>query len=77
MSTPTEIEAAIAQLPPAQWVEVRRWMDAHAPRAATTVSVPPSAQKTPDFLARQKALFGERVLPDSQAVLDELRAERV
>ena len=66
MSTLTEIEAAIAQLPPAQWMEVRRWMDAHAPRAATTVSVPPSAHKTPDFLARQKALFGERVLPDSR-----------
>ena len=77
MSTPTEIEAAIAQLPPAQWMEVRRWMDAHAPRETTTGSAPPSARKMPDFLARQKALFGERVLPDSQAVLDELRAERV
>ena len=77
MSTLAEIEAAIAQLPPAQWMEIRRWMDAHAPRAATTGSVASSPAKTPDFLARQKALFGERVLPDSQAVLDELRAERV
>lgn len=77
MSTLAEIEAAIAQLPPAQWLEVRRWMDAHAPRAAMTGSVPPPAQQMPDFLARQKALFGERVLPNSQAVLDELRAERL
>ena len=30
----------------------------------------------PDFLARQKALFGSRVLPDSQAILEELRADR-
>lgn len=30
----------------------------------------------PDFLARQQALFGSRVLPDSQAILDELRADR-
>lgn len=30
----------------------------------------------PDFLARQHALFGSRLLPDSQAILDELRAER-
>jgi len=30
----------------------------------------------PDFLARQQALFGSRVLPDSQEVLDELRADR-
>lgn len=29
-----------------------------------------------DFLARQRALFGTRVLPDSQEILDELRAER-
>lgn len=30
----------------------------------------------PDFLARQKTLFGSRVLPESQAILDELRADR-
>lgn len=30
----------------------------------------------PDFLARQQALFGNRVLPDSQVIMDELRAER-
>ncbi len=30
----------------------------------------------PDFLARQQSLFGSRVLPDSQAILDELRADR-
>ena len=30
----------------------------------------------PDFLARQKALFGSRVVPESQVILDELRAER-
>jgi len=30
----------------------------------------------PEFLARQKALFGSRVVPDSQVILDELRAER-
>ncbi|MEO8352654.1 MAG: hypothetical protein ABI680_13030 [Chthoniobacteraceae bacterium] len=76
MSTLTEIEAAIAQLPPAQWQEIRRWMDAHAPLVGTTVAVPASAKETPDFLARQKALFGERVLPDSQAVLDDSRADR-
>ncbi len=30
----------------------------------------------PDFLARQQAMFGSRVLTDSQVILDELRAER-
>ena len=30
----------------------------------------------PDFLARQKEIFGDRLLPDSQTLLDELRADR-
>jgi hypothetical protein len=41
MSTVAEIEAAISQLPPTQWSEIRRWMDAHAPKteAAGTLKV--------------------------------------
>ncbi len=42
------------------------------PRAAN----PQSATAKPDFLARQQSLFGNRVLPESQAILDELRADR-
>ena len=30
----------------------------------------------PDLLARQQALFGSRVLSDSQEILDELRTDR-
>jgi len=30
----------------------------------------------PDFLARQQTLFGSRVLPDSQSILEEMRADR-
>ena len=30
MSTLAEIESAIEQLPPEQWMEIRRWMDSHA-----------------------------------------------
>ena len=33
MSTLAEIEAAIETLPPDQWQEIRRWMDAHARKA--------------------------------------------
>ena len=33
MNTLAEIERAIEQLPPEQWVEVRRWMDIHSPKA--------------------------------------------
>ena len=34
MSTLTEIEAAIEQLPPEQWQEIRRWLDSRAPKVA-------------------------------------------
>jgi len=44
------------------------------PAQESTAPQPPRTK--PDFLARQKALFGSRVLPDSQVILDELRAER-
>ncbi len=37
---------------------------------------PQTATAKPDFLARQQAIFGSRVLPDSQGILDELRADR-
>lgn len=37
---------------------------------------PQTATAKPDFLARQRAMFGGRVLSDSQGVLDELRADR-
>jgi len=73
MKTVADIERAIEQLAPEQWVEIRRWMDRRAPRSTGTV---PTARVMPDFLARQQAIFGERVLEDSQAVLDDLRGDR-
>ena len=76
MSTLAEIEAAIEKLPPEQWMEIRRWMDHHLPETTAGGVGRPDAPATPDFLARQKARFGDRVLPDSQAVLDEVRADR-
>lgn len=76
MSTLAEIERAIEQLPPEQWVEVRRWMDRHGPRPVAEGGAVPPASPLPDFLARQRARFGERVLVDSQAVLDDTRADR-
>ena len=42
------------------------------------VAEPASApREIPDFQARKKAIFGDRVLLDSQAILDELRADRL
>ena len=44
------------------------------PKAALGQAVATVA--TPDFLARQTALFGGRSVPDSQPILDDLRADR-
>lgn len=52
---------------------------AHVRMTVESVQEVPKTQKSngkPDFLARQQALFGSRVLPDSQAILDEQRADR-
>ena len=37
----------------------------------------PQARIIPDFDARKRELFGDRVLPDSLEILDELRADRL
>ncbi len=76
MSTLAEIESAIEQLPPEQWMEIRRWMDQRALPAGKGWGEMRSAAAMPDFLARQRERFGDRVLEDSQPVLDEIRAER-
>ena len=37
---------------------------------------PKTCSPKPDFVARQKALFGNRELPNSQAILDQHRSDR-
>ncbi len=52
---------------------------AHVLMTVESVQEEPKRKKSndkPDFLARQQALFGGRVVPDSQAILEELRADR-
>jgi hypothetical protein len=36
----------------------------------------PSRIPLPDFQARKRALFGDRVIADSQPIFDDLRADR-
>ncbi len=38
---------------------------------------PTTPRVLPDFEARKRAIFGDRILPDSQEILDELRADRI
>ena len=68
MSTLSEIEAAIAQLPPPQWVEIRRWMDAHAPS-----SVAPEALTVFRQLQDEVKLTAEGAAAWKDAVADARR----
>ncbi len=46
-------------------------------KAANGRQASPGERKLPDFQAHKKAIFGDRILPDSQEILDELRADRI
>lgn len=46
-------------------------------KPATEQALPAPPRVMPDFEARKKAIFGERILPDSQEIFDELRADRI
>ena len=45
-------------------------------KAGFEAASPGEARVIPNFRSRKKELFGNRILPDSQSVLDELRADR-
>ena len=46
-------------------------------RSAVEPAALASPRVMPDFQARKRAIFGDRILPDSQVILDELRADRI
>ncbi len=73
MSTLIEIEEAIEHLPPVKFNELRQWIERRSKAPQVADSTP---HIKPDFLARQRAIFGGRLLPDSQAVLDDVRGDR-
>lgn len=48
-------------------------------KSKSAVEKPTHTQRRvlPDFEARKRAIFGDRILPDSQEIFDELRADRI
>jgi len=54
MSTLSEIEAAIRQLPSSQLDELALWLERQRARR------PPDSMPEPDFLTRAKAIWGEK-----------------
>ena len=70
MSTLTEIENAIEQLPQEQWMEIRRWMDSHAPKAA----VPPQVDWAGSHAVTRQRPMATRI--DASVVAEALAAVR-
>lgn len=70
MSTLTEIENAIEQLPPEQWMEIPRWMDYRAPKAA----VPPHVNWAESHAVTRHRSMETRI--DASVVAEALAAVR-
>ena len=66
MSSVTEIEAALRELPLPQAQGVAQWLQTYldqqaVPRAA---SMPTAILKLPDYAARRRMICGDKVLPN-------------
>jgi hypothetical protein len=73
MSTVTEIERAIAQLPLEQWAEIRRWMDAQ-PRPTSGNTGVERVDWSQSAAVKRARPSEERV--DADVVLEVLREAR-
>ncbi|EDY18629.1 hypothetical protein CfE428DRAFT_4015 [Chthoniobacter flavus Ellin428] len=73
MSTVTEIERAIALLPPEQWAEIRRWMDSQLP--PTDVNARKQSVDWSQSMGVKRARRAEECVA-AEAVLDVLREAR-
>ena len=66
MSTVVEIESALKQLPLQDAQSIAQWLQKYLDRHNSTS--PPSASqasvKLPDYAARRRMIFGEKVLPN-------------
>ena len=63
MSSGSEIEQAIRQLPPQERLEIARWLLGDLQENAGGGSDNP-APALPDYSARRRRIFGEKVLPN-------------
>ena len=77
MSTVQEIETALRQLPAQEQWEVARWLLEELEEGtgeAGTAKNGNGAAKLPDYAARRRRIFGEKVLPNM--VLESRSEER-
>jgi hypothetical protein len=63
MSTVVEIESALKQLPLQDAQAIAQWLQNYLDRHNNT-PLPPASVKLPDYAARLRMIFGEKVLPN-------------
>jgi hypothetical protein len=66
MSTVAEIESALKKLPLQHAEQVAQWLEDYLKQQSLTKSAPTATQpvKLPDYAARRRQIFGEKVLPN-------------
>jgi len=66
MSTVAEIESALKKLPMQHAQEVAKWLENYLNQQASAKSAPAKAMtvQLPDYAARRKVIFGDKVLPN-------------
>ena len=66
MSTVVEIESALKQLPLQDAQSIAQWLQKYLDRHNRTPPPPPNqtSVKLPDYAARRRMIFGEKVLPN-------------
>jgi hypothetical protein len=66
MSTVAEIESALKKLPMQQAQEIAQWLDNYLkqPPSAKIETAKPAPVKLPDYAARRRQIFGDKVLPN-------------
>jgi hypothetical protein len=66
MSTVAEIEAALKQLPVQEAQNIARWLQKYLEQQGDTKTVAASQTRLrlPDYAARRRMIFGDKVLPN-------------
>lgn len=66
MSTVLEIEAALKELPVQDAQAIAQWLQRYLDRQGVTnaASPPQGRVKLPDYAARRRMIFGDKVLPN-------------
>lgn len=70
----TELIRQVTALPPR---EKARFLElVHALESSALPTAPANGQHWPDFAQRLRAIYGDRITPDSQSIIDEGRGDR-